>query len=67
MSDQFTVRCRSCRRTVLFKVPRIGDRESDALVSHLKMCRPDLVNPRGEFWRPELGPLLERFDVAAAT
>lgn len=62
MKQAFVVRCRTCRRIVL-NVPRIGERESDALVSHLKTCRPDLVEATALEWRPELGPLLEQFDV----
>ena len=62
----YTVRCRTCRRVVLRGVRRIADRESDALVSHLKECRPDLVGPSDQQWRPQLGRLLDHFDVSNA-
>jgi hypothetical protein len=62
---KFIVRCRSCHRIVL-DIVRIGDRESDALLSHLKTCRPDLVKAGEAGWRPELGSLLEQFDVTRA-
>lgn len=63
MNSGFVVRCRNCRRVVLTGVPRIGSRESDALVSHLKDCRPDLVTRGDQRWRNEMGPLLEQFEV----
>jgi len=62
----YIVRCRTCRHVVLRGVSRIADRESDALVSHLKDCRPDLVGPSDQQWRPQLGPLLDQFDVSNA-
>ena len=63
MTSTFVARCRNCRRIILSDVPRIGARESDALVSHLKNCRPDLVARADQRWRTEMGPLLEHFDV----
>jgi hypothetical protein len=59
----FVIRCRNCHRIVLARVPYIGARESDALVSHLKDCRPDLVAREEPRWRTEMGSLLEQFDV----
>lgn len=64
VSSNFLVRCRHCRRIVLVDVSRIGVRESDALVSHLKDCQPELARSREESWRKEIGALLEKFDVA---
>ena len=63
LSSSFVVRCRNCHRVVLASAPHIGARESDALVSHLKECRPDLVGRSDQRWRTELGSLLEQFDV----
>ena len=65
MSYKFTVRCRTCRRVVLRNIVRLGDRETDALVSHLKECRSDLVSRGDQEWRIEMGPLLEQFDVTS--
>lgn len=61
MARHYLVRCRNCWRIVLHGIPQIGDRESDALASHLEHCRPDVAPPNG-FWS-ELGPLLAHFDV----
>jgi len=66
MGGSFVVRCRSCRRIILDGIVRIGEREGDALVWHLKTCRPDLVRTDEVGWRPELGPLLMQFDVTGA-
>lgn len=63
MGARFLVRCRNCRRIVLSSVPRIGPRESDALVSHLKECRPDLTGRSDQRRQTEMGLLLEQFDV----
>ena len=63
MPPRYLVRCRSCWRIVLHHVPRIGERESDALASHLKDCRPDVVAPDDRRFWTELGPLLTHFDV----
>lgn len=60
---RFVVRCRHCRRIILSDIPRIGSRESDALVSHLKDCQPGSAAREEQRWREEMGPLLERFDV----
>ena len=62
-AQPFIVRCRHCRRIILSDVPRIGPRESDALVSHLKHCQPDLAARHEQRWRTTLGALLEQFDV----
>lgn len=59
----FIVRCRHCRRIILAEVPRIGPREADALVSHLKYCQPELAARQEQRWRTTLGALLEQFDV----
>jgi hypothetical protein len=63
VTSKFLVRCRNCGRIVLNGVQRIADRESDALASHLRKCRPDLIAPGDDRWRSELGPLLAQFDV----
>lgn len=63
VSSGFVVRCRHCRRIILADVPRIGPRESDALLSHLKYCQPELVARHGKRWQREMGALLEQFDV----
>jgi hypothetical protein len=39
---RFRVRCRSCGRTVLARVERVGDAEAVELRAHLATCRPDL-------------------------
>lgn len=60
---RFVVRCRHCRRIILADVPRIGERESDALVSHLKDCLPERTACEEQCWRNEIGRLLQHFDV----
>jgi hypothetical protein len=64
LPSTFVVRCRHCHRIALTNVPHIGERESDALVSHLKHCSPDLAAREEEWWRRELGRLLGQFDVS---
>lgn len=63
LSSGYVARCRHCRRIILADVPRIGPRESDALVSHLKHCQPDLAARQEQRWRNEMGSLLEQFVV----
>ncbi len=63
MSSSFVVRCRHCRRIVLASVPRIADREADALISHLKDCQPGRAAREEARWRAELGAVLEEFEV----
>jgi hypothetical protein len=64
-TPRFRIRCRSCNRTVLTGVERVGDAEAAEMRAHLTTCRLDLPRAERNGARADLGAVLARFDVAS--